>query len=65
MNHCLIAIQFLGQSGEVTGGHKSYINAIGKMPLMGTPLLLGPWSYVVDFYAGSFKVLMVSAIPFY
>lgn len=37
---------------EVTGGHKSYLTAIGKMPLIGTLIFLVPWSYVIDSYAG-------------
>lgn len=65
MNPCLVAFQFLEQCGEVTGRHKNFLNAIGKMPLIGTLPLLEPWSYVTDSYVGSFKVVMVPTIPSY
>lgn len=52
MNHCLEAFQFLEQCGEVTGGHTSYLNTIGKVHIIGIPTPLLPWICVIGSYAG-------------
>lgn len=65
MNHYLVAFQFQGQCGEVTGGRKIYFNVIGMMPLIGILPLQEPRSYFIDSHTGSSKVIMVPAVPLF
>lgn len=62
MNHSLVAFQFQGYCGKVTGWHKTYFNIIGMMPLIGILRLQEPRSYFTDSHTGSSKVVMVPAV---